>query len=191
MQVSLSGNLRTGETELNDTLYFLYAVRGFGMSLSYKFSDQPPLMDRYGNQVASFDDCDVDQDWYHPIEGHTWRYIGQIFNDSESNIVPFDKCKSGYWESNMRPISINYNTELHAFGKALYNKSFKFSAIENPTTYLQHVTYFNAASGYGSQIYNSSGTNLVIWGGPSGIFYDSLIPIWYTTGFMKFILTSK
>ena len=121
-QITLSGNLRNGETELANTYYYLYAIQGLGRTLSYKFSSIAPLMDRFSNIISSFDDCDSNQSWHHPNEGIAWRYIGQVYNNASSNIVPFDKCYPGYWESSWLtlPGNTNFFNLNHSFGKNKY-----------------------------------------------------------------------
>ena len=89
-QITLSGNLEAGITEVSGTRFYLYAIRGAtGQTPSFVFSTVPPLMDRYGNAVASFVNCDLRKAWFHPNLGPMYRCVGYIDNDTASNISPF------------------------------------------------------------------------------------------------------
>lgn len=96
--LTLSGYLRDGESELANTLYYLYAVGGAGTVPTFKFSSVQPTKNKYGSTVSFSEECEKSE-LYHPIEGLTWRYIGEVYNNSSSNIVAFDKMYPGYWES--------------------------------------------------------------------------------------------
>ena len=187
VQVSLSGSLRTGEIEQNDTLYFLYAVRGSGRSLSYKFSSTAPLMDRYGNQVASFEDCDVDQDWYHPIEGHTWRYIGQVNNLASGDIAAFDKCKPGYFESPWV-----YATAMHTvtIPIAVMSKKYKETILGSSDLIKIHTVpaqdKLNNGEARGYHIYERK-LNEIDVSFQTYMFNNGVS--WRTTGYVKVTLT--
>lgn len=190
--LTLSGNLRSGETEGSSKYYYLYAVKDNNRNVSFKFSSIAPTMDRFGNSVASFNDCDMKQDWYHPGEGNTWRYIGQIYNDASSNILPFDKCKPGYWESSWTSIPGTVTQTLpHAFGKIPFNTIDLFASTAVTGTNPHKIpSYFVSTSsqGIGAMItYNTalSTTTLTVNFGAGGIFNNGS---WQTTGYYKLII---
>ncbi|MEW5774499.1 MAG: hypothetical protein AB1916_13340 [Thermodesulfobacteriota bacterium] len=94
---TLSGNLRTGESEAANRYYYLYVVN-VNCSPIFKFSELAPARDVWGNVSGIEDGAGVGVGLYHPVE-NGWRYIGQVYNDASGSIMPFAKCYPGYWES--------------------------------------------------------------------------------------------
>lgn len=185
--ITLSGNLKSGLTEAASTYYYLYAIKGTGRGVSYVFDTQQPLMDRYGNLLSSFDDCDMTKAWFHPTLGLNYRYIGQVYNDASLNIIQFSKMKPGYWESPWNSFSGAFSV-AHALGKIPKNINTLFSSSSTGSPTFKARTYYYATNTYGScpgdSISNTSVPFLVGAGG--GIFNGST---WSTSGYYKCVLT--
>lgn len=133
ISVTLSGNLRASETESADTYYYLYAVKGTGQSITFSFSAVKPMIDRYGNAVEFEGD-----DLYHPEEGRTWRYVGQVWNNSNGDILQFEKCYPGYWEGTYEAFTANsLMTFSHGLGRLALRPRLLFkTSIEDDSTYI-------------------------------------------------------
>lgn len=91
-QVPFESNIRIGESFSVEVVYFMYAIKGTDNSLSFKFSKSEPLLDRYGNVISSFANADFSLAWHHPIEGKTWRYIGQVYIRNSFNVATQDNA---------------------------------------------------------------------------------------------------
>lgn len=195
LNLTLSGNLRTGETESASTYHYLYAIKDTtGRGLTFKFSKTAPTLDRYGNTVASFTDCYFKVSWYHPIEGRTWRYIGQVYNDSSSNIFTFAKCYPGYWESNWTSIpGLGTQTLNHGFGKipvtATVDVIFSTSS-SGDSNLCKGLEYWSTNSeNFGTRLMNAMSTNTIIANfGEQGAFYMSG---WQTSGYYKIVIREQ
>lgn len=188
--ITFSSNLRSGETESATTYYYLYAIKEGGRNLSFKFSSVAPLMDRYGNTVSSFDDCDFKTSWYHPNEGLTWRYVGIVYNNASSNLVSFDKCYPGYWESvwtsfaqtdtllNVKCGRIKTLNDLILIGSAS-------SSGTNKAPIPSRI--IDGSSVYGITQNGASTTNIAVpvTFGSTGVFNDGS---WKTSGYYKVIV---
>lgn len=119
-QVTLSANLKSGLTEAASTLYYMYAVRTPGKTdVTYMFDTQAPLMDRYGNIMASMDVCDTSKAWMHPTLGPNYRWCGQILNDVNSNVLVHDKARPGYFEGPWFSFSTNADIWPYNLGIAV------------------------------------------------------------------------
>lgn len=194
ISVTLSGNLEAGLTEAANTYYYMYAVRGTGRSCSFMFSTTAPLMDRYGNTIASFDLVDQRKAAFHPTKGLNYRFIGQVYNDASSNILTFDKMYPGYWEGSWTAIpGTNDQLLKHGSGKIpipsfvklLVNSSASSTGAKTAAPY-----FTSGGNGYGVMFDNSltvTTTNiaLAIYFGLAGIFQSSS---WQTTGYYKLII---
>lgn len=191
LQITLSGNLRTGETETADTIYYLYAVKGANNSLTYKFSSTAPLLDRYGNTIGSFENCDPTQDWYHPTEGNTWRYIGQVYNLPSGDILGFSKCSVSRWEGAWTAIPSSRSSNLiglsHGFGKASFDYTFRFKKALADTQIYNTYTYSDNISVGACPLGAVNNKGLSALFGVSGVFYDNTA--WVNTGYYKLIIT--
>lgn len=192
-QVTLSGNLRSGESEASSTYYYLYAIKEAGRTCSFKFSSVAPTMDVFGNVVSSFEDCDMSQAWYHPNEVG-WRYVGQVYNDSSGNILGFDKCKPGYWESQWRAFDASSGSDNDLFSIPFLGHTMDAKLLaskDSPSTgnYTFEPYYFDGTiyRGARTRIEGSSTVDVVIVGGGKN-FFDGTS--WQTTGYYKLILTA-
>lgn len=197
--ITLSGNLMTGLTETTSTYYYLYAIRGSGRDLTYVFDTVAPTMDRYGNIVSSFQDCDFSKGWFHPTYGINYRFIGQVYNNASSNILAFDKMKPGYWESGWTslPTTESWVSLSHAFGKPPTGKDIKLigssttSSSGARTITSIYYTYTTVNNGFGVFLDcnpNAISTSnlLYVWFGGAGIFLSTS---WQTTGYYKLIIS--
>jgi len=189
-QITLSGNLRTGETEAANTYYYLYAVSSIGRTISYKFSSIAPTMDRFGNLVSSFEECDPNQSWHHRNEGITWRWIGQVYNNSFSDILGFDKCSTKYWEGKWTSInwtSNSRNTISHGYGKIPINREIAYSETGTGAPINTNHSYHE---GFGINLTNPTPfTNSVFYIG-TGVtnYWANSAGVWVTTGYYKAII---
>jgi microcystin-dependent protein len=124
--LTLSGYLRGGEAESPSKIYYLYAIGASGSVPTFQFSATKPTWNKYGTTVSFEEECNRSE-LYHPAEGLTWRYIGEVYNNSSSNIVAFDKMYPGYWESNW---SLNPFWHIQ-LGTSLtnYNWTFDYSKV--------------------------------------------------------------
>jgi len=195
--VTLSGNLRAGLTEAANTIYYMYAVRPeSGNAPTFMFDTQAPLMDRYGNLVASFDDCTAARAWFHPTLGTGVRWIGQVRNDASSNILPYDKCMPGLWESApaVIPAAGDFNV-AHGFGRTKFNPRIVASeAISGALYECTGLYYYEtesygvllstiAVSGYAPKLANSLSMRV------SPYMYRNVAGTWVKSGYYKLILT--
>lgn len=186
--ITLSGNLRAGESEGSSKYYYLYAIAG--SPLTYKFSESAPGKDRFNNNVTFDRLVDFATGLFHSTEGLTWRYIGQVYNNGSSNILAFDKCKPGYWESSWTAISgaggfVEYS---HALG-VLPSKHIYLAKLNlADTSYVfPRPFYFDASVGYGIayDTYYLTTTSMYIFLATNGYFYNSA---WRNTGYYKLIV---
>ena len=194
-QVTLSGNLEAGIAEAANTVFYLYAVRTIGNAQpSFMFSTVAPLMDRYGNMVASFEDYDADKAWFHPTLGPNYRWVGQVLNKSDSNILAFDKCKPGLWESpwNAMPTYGVWGNIGHGFGRKPVNLDVMFKRYSGDTSFTGFMgVYYNGTTSYGAFLGNNSSTgapartdrSVSVYLMPNGAFIDNNTPYnWVTSG---------
>ncbi|MHB8068783.1 MAG: hypothetical protein ACYDIC_12900 [Desulfobaccales bacterium] len=192
-QITLSGNLRAGETVQANTYYYLYAVMTNSGTLSYEFSSVQPTMNQFGTTGIDFESADPNTPLYHPIEGLSWRYIGQVYTDASSNILPFDKVKPGYWESSWTPIP-GVQTHILGHGLAKFPKTVHMVCSQSangsnpaipPSLYWVGSGDFVGFQQYGGVLTQTSipiyfGTYGIYWGVDNG---------WHTSGYYKLILT--
>lgn len=149
--ITLTGNMRDGELELASTVYYLYAVGVSGTVPTFKFSTSQPTKNKYGTTVSFAEECGRSE-LYHPTEGLTWRYIGEVYNNSSSNILAFDKMYPGYWESGWITNPYTYYTygAYHYLNLSTATLNHGLAVLPNKTNFLYAKT-------------NSSPTTIYPW----------------------------
>lgn len=204
-QITLSGNLRTGETEQPSTYYYLYTIMSNSGTLFYGFSSVQPTMNQFGTTGIDFESADPNTPLYHPLEGLSWRYIGQVYNDASSNIVPFDKVKPGYWESSWTPLqpfgipipgvlAQFLNHGLAKIPNTMHMLCSQASDGSNPAIPPSFYWDKNCYIGFHPRNHPHdlqdggvlSKTLMPVAYGAKGIYYDTA---WRTSGYYKLILT--
>lgn len=198
--VTLSGNLRSGLTEAANTVYYMYAVRGpQGSVPTLMFDTQPPLMDRYGNIAASFEDCNSEKAWMHPMLGNMYRWVGQVLNDASSNILAFTKCAPGLWEGAWAPTPASGAAYAvpHAFGKSSFKPRVAMKSALSDAADNECPTYFSVSDvSYGAHIgsYGTVGAPAKTTSAMSLLFATNMFfrdGAWRTSGYYKLILTAS
>lgn len=191
-QITLSGNLRSGETETANTFYYLYAIGGVETYPTFKFSATAPTINRNGISVSSFANIDPTEAWFHPTEGFTWRYIGQVYNNSSSDIITFYKSSPWYWESAWTALGSLGGTQSipHSFGKIpskidlLCSTTSDGALVYVPPRLYNNVVYDGSSTGIEIRG-NISNISIPLTIGTANIFYTTS---WRTTGYIKVII---
>ena len=185
-EVTLSGNLRTTESETASTYYYLYAIKSDARVPTYKFSTSKPTLNRFG-QTVDFDETVGENPLYHPIEGTTWRYIGQVYNDASSNILSFSKCKPGYWESTWNAIPAGtYNVIPHGLSTIPITCDYMCSSSSIGSDPQISSELFYYGNYYGVSVNRklpSTTSSINTYFSAEGIWYDG--GVWQTTGYYK------
>lgn len=184
---SLVDDMRSGESESASTYYYLYAIAG--SSLTFGFSATAPTEDRFGNSVSGIDDTDTSQGWYHPTEGSDWRWIGQVYNKSNSNISHFTKCTPSVWIGWWVSIGTSTTSLSHGMSALPKNLSAFFSSNSNGSSPVHRLDWcWSGSDQYGCRLGHNgviTSTSIPVLMGNNGIFHNGS---WRTSGYIQLVL---